>query len=140
TMSIYNAWRDRAPMLLLGGTGPKSTRTRRPWIDWIHTASVQGSLVRDFVVWDNEPHDIHSVADSFVRGLRAATSAPGGPVYLCYDVDLQEDPLPVDFSMPDISGFDVPPAPAAPDDVIDRLAESLRNASQPVILAGFVGE
>lgn len=139
-MSIYNAWRDRAPMLLLGGTGPKSTRTRRPWIDWIHTASVQGDLVRNFVVWDNEPHDLHSVPDSFARGWRAATSAPGGPVYLCYDVDLQEDHVPDDFIEPDLSVFDVPGPPAATGETISRIGELLSTAERPVLLAGFVGE
>ncbi|WP_104177530.1 thiamine pyrophosphate-binding protein [Cryobacterium sp. Y50] len=139
-MSIYNAWRDRAPMLLFGGTGPKSLRTRRPWIDWIHTASVQGSAVRDFVVWDNEPHDLYSVPDSFVRGLRAATSTPGGPVYLCYDVDLQENLVPADFVDPMISEFDTPAPPAAARDTVRHIAALMREAKFPIILAGFAGE
>ena len=37
-MGIYNAWCDRAPMLVLGATGPVDASQRRPWIDWIHTA------------------------------------------------------------------------------------------------------
>ncbi len=93
SMAIYNAWCDRVPLLLLGGTGPKSKANRRPWIDWIHTASVQANIVRDFVKWDDEPHDMASVAESFARGLTATRALPSGPVYLCYDVDLQEDPL-----------------------------------------------
>jgi hypothetical protein len=111
-MAIYNAWCDRAPMLLLGGTGPKSKNRRRPWIDWIHTASVQGNLVRDFVTWDDEPHDVYSVEESFARGLSAASSSPQGPVYLCYDVDLQEDPLPADLVRQGIGRYAVPSPPA----------------------------
>ena len=49
SMAIYNAWCDRVPILLIGGTGPMSKPARRPWIDWIHTALVQGQLVRDYV-------------------------------------------------------------------------------------------
>src|SRR5918911_895692 len=51
-MAIYNAWVDRVPVLLLGGTGPVDSTLRRPWIEWIHTALVQGNLIRDFVKFD----------------------------------------------------------------------------------------
>jgi thiamine pyrophosphate-dependent acetolactate synthase large subunit-like protein len=140
SMAIYNAWCDRVPMLLLGGTGPKSKRNRRPWIDWIHTASVQANIVRDFVKWDDEPHDLGSVPESFARGLGAAVSAPSGPVYLCYDVDLQEDPVPDGFAPgPPLASYAIPapPAPAAED--IAWLADELCSARRPVLLAGFAG-
>lgn len=47
SMAIYNAWCDRVPVYVLGGTGPMDTAKRRPWIDWVHTGLVQGNLVRD---------------------------------------------------------------------------------------------
>jgi acetolactate synthase I/II/III large subunit len=137
SMAIYNAWCDRAPMLLLGGTGPKSKANRRPWIDWIHTASVQANLVRDFVKWDDEPHDVASIPESFARGRGAACAAPAGPVYLCYDVDLQEDPLPAGAPPATAAGYPVPRDPApAPEDVAALVAE-LRAAQRPAILAGY---
>ncbi|HEX7007982.1 MAG TPA: thiamine pyrophosphate-binding protein, partial [Alphaproteobacteria bacterium] len=37
TMAIYDAWCDRAPVIVLGATGPVDAAKRRPWIDWIHT-------------------------------------------------------------------------------------------------------
>ena len=49
SMAIYNAWCDHTPVMVMGGTGPMNSSKRRPWIDWIHTAQVQGNLVRDFV-------------------------------------------------------------------------------------------
>src|ERR1051325_7978227 len=55
SMAIFNAWCDRVPMLILGATGPWDAARRRPWIDWIHTASDQGALVRDYTKWDNQP-------------------------------------------------------------------------------------
>src|SRR3989454_6138917 len=48
SMAIFNAWCDRMPMLVLGATGPWDAAKRRPWIDWIHTASDQAALVRDY--------------------------------------------------------------------------------------------
>lgn len=140
SMAIYNAWCDRVPMMLLGGTGPKATANRRPWIDWIHTASVQGNIVRDFVKWDDEPHDIGSVEESFARGLAATASAPSGPVYLCYDIDVQEDPLPSGFRRRGIDRFAVPSAPAPSGADVNWLVSALRGARRPVILAGYVGE
>ena len=58
TMAIFNAWCDRVPMLILGATGPWDAAKRRPWIDWIHTSSDQGALVRDYTKWDNQPASV----------------------------------------------------------------------------------
>lgn len=140
SMAIYNAWCDRVPLMLLGGTGPKSKANRRPWIDWIHTASVQANIVRDFVKWDDEPHDMASVAESFARGITATRSLPSGPVYLCYDVDLQEDPLPADHVEQSIAQYAVPSAPAPALAHVEWLLSKLRAAERPLILAGYVGE
>src|SRR5438046_5900247 len=49
SMAIFNAFCDHVPILVLGATGPMDTTRRRPWIDWIHTALVQGTQVRDYV-------------------------------------------------------------------------------------------
>ena len=54
-MAIFNAWMGRDAVLVLGGTGPVDADHRRPWIDWIHTANVQGTAVRDIVKWDDQP-------------------------------------------------------------------------------------
>ena len=140
SMTIYNAWCDRVPMLLIGGTGPKSKPNRRPWIDWIHTASVQANIIRDFVKWDDEPHDLGSVEESFARAMAATNSAPHGPVYLCYDFDLQEDPLPAGFARQGIGQYAVPSPPSASAEDIAWMIDSLRGAERPVILAGYVAE
>ncbi len=62
SMAIYNAWADRLPVIVLGGTGPMDSANRRPWIDWVHTANVQGNLVRDFCKWDDQPASVEAVA------------------------------------------------------------------------------
>lgn len=123
-----------------GGNGPKSKPQLRPWIDWIHTASVQANIMRDFIKWDDEPHDVHSVEESFARGIATATSAPPGPVYLCYDVNLQEDPIPKEFIASGIGQYAVPSSPDATPVDLARIVETLRAAERPVILAGYVAE
>ena len=47
SMAIYNAWCERQPMLVLGGTGPMASEKRRYWIEWVDTALVQGIRGRD---------------------------------------------------------------------------------------------
>jgi len=93
SMAIYYAHIDRVPVLVLGATGPLDRSKRRPYIDWIHSALVQGNAVRDFVKWDDQPASVADFGPSFARGYRIATTEPGGPVYLCYDAGLQEDEL-----------------------------------------------
>lgn len=92
-MAIYYAYLDRVPMIIIGATGPMDLSRRRPFIDWIHTAMIQGNAIREFVKWDDQPYTIESVPDSFARACRVAETEPKGPVYICYDVTLQEDPL-----------------------------------------------
>ena len=89
SMAIFNAWCDRTPMLNLGGGGPQDASLRRS-TDWVHTALVQGNLVRDFVKYDDQPYSLESVPESLLRAYRIATTDPKGPVYVCLDADLQE--------------------------------------------------
>ncbi len=70
SMAVYDAFCDRTPLLLLGGSGPADPAQRRP-IDWIHSATTQAQLVRDFTVWDAEP------TAARVRDRRRAGRAAG---------------------------------------------------------------
>ncbi len=139
SMAIFNAWCDRVPILVMGGTGPMDTTRRRPWIDWVHTALVQGNLVRDYVKWDDQPYSAAAVPDSLIRGYRLAVTEPCGPVYLCFDSDIQELPLKEAVPLPEIRRF--APAPALPPntDAVRRAADLLARAQSPVIIADHTG-
>jgi acetolactate synthase-1/2/3 large subunit len=138
-MAIFNAWCDRVPVLVLGGTGPLDLTKRRPWIDWIHTALVQGTQVRDYVKWDDQPHSLAAVPESFMRAYRTAITEPQGPVYLCYDVDLQESPIAEPPPPLDPRHY-APPLPmAANPGAVEQAAAWLVSAEHPVILADGVG-
>jgi len=139
SMAIYNAWCDKAPILVLGGTGPMNASSRRPWIDWIHTALVQGNLVRDFVKWDDQPIGEEAFPASILRGYRTAVTEPKGPVYLCFDVTDQEAVLEREIPIPNPARF----RPAAPlqaeRDAIKEAARLLCEAQTPVVLADYLG-
>ena len=138
-MAIYNAWCDRTPVMVMGGTGPMNSAKRRPWIDWIHTAQVQGNLVRDFVKWDDQPVGVEAIPSSIMRGYRIAMSDPAGPVYLCFDVTDQESEIKDVIALPDPKRFR-PPAPLqAETEALRDAARLLASAQKPVILADYVG-
>jgi len=139
SMAIFNAWIDRVPVIVLGGTGPMNTKRRRPRIDWIHTALVQGNQVRDYVKWDDQPYTLADVADSFIRGYRIATTEPTAPVYINYDADLQEDRVADSMDIPDVHRY-APPAPMqANPEALRRAAQLLLDAQAPIIIADYLG-
>ncbi|MFI5266420.1 MAG: thiamine pyrophosphate-binding protein [Chloroflexota bacterium] len=138
-MTIYDAWCDRAPVVILGGTGPLDSTGRRPWIDWIHTANVQGNFVRGITKWDDQPGSVASIPEAIMRAYRIAVTEPAGPVYVCFDVDLQEEALPDGFPIPDVSRYK-PAAPPEPDRAALRdAAKLLVGAEMPLCFAGRVG-
>src|ERR687885_1756053 len=138
-MAIYYAYLDRAPMLILGATGPMNEAKRRPHIDWIHTASVQGNAVRDYTKWDDQPASVDGIPGSFARGYRVATTEPQGPVYLCYDAQLQEDPLAQDVALPPTDAARTPTRMAADPAALEQVADLLARAERPVLVAEYLG-
>ena len=136
TMAVFNAWCDRMPVLMLGATGPWDAARRRPWIDWIHTASDQGSLVRDFTKWDNQPGSIPAAIEALLRGGQIAQTAPRGPVYINLDAALQESKTEGLIPVPDPMRFKAPQSPPPGPSDVEQAAELLSKAKNPVILMG----
>ncbi len=136
SMPIFNAWCDRAPVLVLGATGPWDAAKRRPWIDWIHTCSDQAALVRNFTKWDNQPGSVAAAMEALLRGAQLATTAPRAPVYVNLDVSIQEEKLDILPAMPDIARYAPPPAVQPGNAEIEAAARLLSTAKNPVMLAG----
>src|SRR5262245_31660194 len=137
--AMYEAWLNNTPMLILGGTGPLDATHRRPWIDWIHTAQVQAQLIRDYVKWDDQPQGALSVAESLLRAYQIAMTDPKGPVYLCFDVELQESHLPSDLQLPDLTRYRPPAVPAGNAEAIAEAAQALLAAEWPVLVVEGLG-
>ena len=138
SMAIFNAWCDRVPMLILGATGPWDAARRRPWIDWIHTASDQGALVRDYTKWDNQPGSVQAAYEALMRASQMAQTAPCGPTYINLDAAIQESkvgPLP---ALPDVSRFAPPPPVSPSNESVKAAAQLLSSAKNPGILVGRV--
>jgi acetolactate synthase I/II/III large subunit len=139
SMAIFNAFCDRAPVLVLGATGPMDATRRRPWIDWIHTALVQGTQVRDYVKLDDQPASVAALPEAFLRAWRVARTEPLGPVYLCLDAGLQEQALEGSMTLPDVARFRPPAPPHADPRALDEAARRLAEARFPVIVVESLG-
>jgi acetolactate synthase-1/2/3 large subunit len=138
-LAIYYAFTDRAPIFVIGATGPMDESKRRPRSDWHHTAQVQGEAVRNFTKYDYQPHTIDGVPDSFMRAYSAMLTEPRGPVYLCYDAMLQETPLTVDVAMPPADFVPAPTPMAADEAALEPIVDALLAAERPWIMSEFTG-
>src|SRR6201988_4102660 len=116
TMAIFNAWCDRAPMIVLGATGALDATRRRPWIEWIHTARDQGALIRNFTKWDDQPSSIGAAQEAVLRANMIPQKPPAGPVYINLNLELQEDEIAAAPPLPETTRFAAPPPvePAGP--------------------------
>jgi acetolactate synthase-1/2/3 large subunit len=139
TMAIYYAYIDRVPVFIMGATGPMHEGRRRPHIDWTHSALVQGNAVRDYVKWDYQPTSIEGVPESFARAYSVMTTEPQGPIYMCYDAMLQEDPLLANVPLPSRNAVATPAAMMPDPAALSAIADRLLAAEHPLLLAEYVG-
>ena len=135
-MSVFNAWCDRVPIIMLGATGAVDSAVRRNWIDWNHTFRDQGALVRHFVKWDEQPATPRATIDAILRAYQAACTAPCGPSYVILDRRLQEDALKEPIALPEIERYQPRRAAAPSQEMLDRALALLSGAQRPVILLG----
>ncbi len=135
-MGLFNAWCDRAPMLVLGATGPVAADKRRPWIDWIHTSRDQGAYIRSIVKWDDQPTSPEALVELMTRANLLTRSAPTAPVYVCLDAGFQEQKLEREPSWPDVSRFRPPAPPRPAQHALGEAAALLGDAERPVIMFG----
>jgi len=138
-MAIYYAYIDRAPIFIIGATGPMDETKRRPRIDWIHTAQNQGEAVRNYTKWDYQPHTIDGAPEAFARAYAVMMTEPTGPIYMCYDAWLQEQKLDHEVPLPPPHAAKVPSRLAPDPKALAAAADLIAAAKNPVIIAEFVG-
>jgi acetolactate synthase-1/2/3 large subunit len=136
TMGIYNAWCDRAPVIVLGGNDLDAAK-RPPGVPTYHSAQDINAIVRDYTKWDDTPRSLQHFAQSMVRAYKIATTPPYGPVAIVVDAGLQEEIMHGDMNLyiPRLT----PTAPPHADlNALREAARLLVNAEHPVIIAGRV--
>ena len=138
-MAVYYAYIDRAPIFIMGATGPMHEGKRRPHIDWSHSALTQGEAMRNYTKWDYQPHAIEGVPESFMRAYSTMVTEPAGPIYMCYDAWLQEEKLTAALDMPP-PDMQLAPSPMAGDpETLGKIVDALLAAENPLILTDYIG-
>lgn len=138
-MAIYNAWCDRIPLLLIGATGPMETGKRRPWIDWVHTASIPNTSIRDYVKWDDFVFAASDIPESIVRAYKTTTAEPQGASYVCLDAGYLDERITTPVPIPDPGNMKMGKIGVLPAEVTDELAELVSKAAFPVIIVERTG-
>jgi len=139
SMAIYNAYADRAPILVISGN-MQNTAARRPNVEWNHAALDQNALVRDFTKWDAQPTSLQATGEALVQAYDLATTAPMAPVLVTIDTDVQEDPL----EKSEEASLRIPKLrrrahPQGDDESLREAAKLLVAAENPVIYANRYG-
>jgi acetolactate synthase I/II/III large subunit len=133
-MNIYNAFCDRAPVIVINGNDLDAAH-RPPGVPTVHSAQDINAIVRDFTKWDDTPVSAQAFAQSLVRAYQIATTPPCGPVAISLDGGLAQEPI-RDFGQKLYIPKFVPAAPPQGETgAVTEAARLLVNAEYPVIVA-----
>ena len=85
-MSVYQAYYDRVPVLMIAGNDP----------DFIaaHTAHDMAGMVRSYTKWDSEPKTIDEALVAIQRAYNEAITPPMGPTLVVMGSEIQKDNAP----------------------------------------------
>jgi len=123
-MSIYQAYYDKTPALLIAG--------RDLGFIAAHSASDMAGMVRSFTKWDATPKTLEESLVAIQRAYAEAITSPCGPTLVVIDIDLQKEEagtLPVPrYQAPVVSGID--PGQAR------EIAKGLLDAQNPRLAVG----
>ncbi len=132
SMAIYNAFCDRVPVYLIAGNA-LDVNSRRPGVEWDHSAQDNAAIVRDCLKWDDVPMSLDHFAESAVRAYKIAMTPPMAPVLLVADGELQEGAIPDDakYHIPKLTRAMPPQGDAGS---VAEAARMLVAAENPAIL------
>jgi acetolactate synthase-1/2/3 large subunit len=131
SMAMYNAWCDRVGMLVLVGN-ILNAASRRPGVEWDHTAIDPAAAVRGFIKYDDSPVSLDQFRESTTRGYSIMTTPPFGSCLITVDGDLAESPAEIG-PLP-ISPYHPVRPPAADANAIEEIAKLLVAATNPLIV------
>ena len=124
-MAIYNAYGDRAPVLIMTGAADSAVPA--------HDAVDMAAMCRDFVKWDHQPDNVGQFAATAMRAYKLAITPPMAPVLLVIKAPLQQEPMPGGLRVPKLV---LPEMPSADLAMVREIAKGLVNAQHPHINAG----
>jgi acetolactate synthase-1/2/3 large subunit len=123
-MSIYQAYQDRTPILMIAGNDPDFIQA--------HTAHDMAGMVRSYTKWDAQPKTLDETLRGIQRAYNEAVTAPMGPTLVVIDSEIQKDNA-ISATVPNY----VPPTHATADSTqVKQIARGLVDAQNPRIAVG----
>jgi benzoylformate decarboxylase len=126
--SIYTAYRDRAPLVIVTG---QQTRALLPNDPFLFNES-PAELPKPYVKWACEPARAADVPAAIAKAYYIAMQAPRGPVLVSVPIDDWDEPA---APLPE---REIATVYGAAAEGLDRLADKLNAAREPTIVVGPV--
>lgn len=128
SMGLFQAWADRVPLFAVVGhnRNPVSLVNRQ------HSAQDMGSIVRDFMKFDDETTTLERFATSAMRAYTLGRTPPMGPTLLVVDSELQEAQIP-DRSKLHVPRLTLTSFPQGDANAVREAAKWLVAAERPLI-------
>src|SRR3984893_11519504 len=123
-MSIYQAYYDRVPVVMIAGNDP----------DFIpaHTAHDMAGLVRSYTKWDGEPKTLDEALVAIQRAYNDAITPPTAPTLVVLSSEIQKENAP----NARVPAYTLPQFPTIDSTRAQEIARSLLAAQNPRIAVG----
>jgi acetolactate synthase-1/2/3 large subunit len=124
SMAIYNAYYDRAPVVIIAGNDRGDIPS--------HTAADMAGMVRSFTKWDAQPKTLDEALVAIHRAYNEAVTRPTAPTLVVMDSELQKMNAPAAQLPP----YKPPQFPTVDASRMKEIAKALVNAQNPRIAVG----
>ncbi|MBG0567120.1 benzoylformate decarboxylase [Actinoplanes aureus] len=124
--AVFNAYRDRVPLIVVAGQQTRAMLPTRPFL----SADEPATFPRPYVKWSHQPERAAAVPTALAEAVRVTLAPPRGPVFLSVpedDWDAPADPVPQRSVHSDFTA-----SPSA----LRLVADALDSARTPAIVAG----
>jgi benzoylformate decarboxylase len=124
--SIFTAYKNQTPLVITAGQQARSILPFEPFL----FSEQAAQLPKPYVKWSNEPARAADVPAAIARAYYVAMQPPRGPTFVSIPVD--------DWDRPgsDLAARCVSRTIAGDPQLLERAAEALKGARQPVIVVG----
>jgi len=128
--ALYNAYRDRSPIVLTS----TNVDTRIAGRDSHTEGKDLVELTKQFTKWSCEVHRSDRIPEILNRAFKVAATPPTGPVYLSLPSNLLGEVIQV--QNPDAERSHIVPRIAGDPEALRQAARMLAQAKRPLIIAG----
>jgi benzoylformate decarboxylase len=124
--AVFNAYRDRVPVLIVAGQQSRAMLPTRPFL----SADEPALFPRPYVKWSRQPERAEDVPAAFAEAYHVAMTPPRGPVFLSVPEDDWDRPAGRVEPREVRAGFVGEP------EALREVADALNAAREPAIIVG----